>query len=680
MEYVINILNNNYKLIEYYKNKVVAVNCFSFDGDYEKYDDVIIIRWANNVIHYFIETNNIYYQYIFDDFDLDFYKTQTTDIIDWNNCFKHWLIYGRKQNLLYQKYFDDIKVYYINLEKRKDRNEQIINELKKGNIVNYEKYNAIDKNIINVINEIDVLKLWNIDNEPPKIGNVNDEKYICGVYGCYKSHLEIMELFLKQNEKQYLLIMEDDYFIEHDIKEKISKCLNYIEENKIIFNMLYLSMALFEHNGDNKIFTKISDNLLKIKKTYGSTTHAIIYDINTIYNVIDFLKKDLIIELDQKLKKIENRYCIYPMLGYQIPDKSNIGSFRENSLIKDEVVDYGKFNEMYNFDNEPINNNIVIFIENIETEMFKNLYDKISDKYCVVKCYKNDKKNIVFGNREQYYEGDIIITNNISCTKNFFIIDDFDKYENKENIFFITNDNIESVLCSVNLMKIYDVKIKIEQTDINVVHLRHSKDRFYKFIKNNSNKNINFIPAIKYNPLFLGCVLSNKMIIHNAICQNLNYVQICEDDVIIKDYSIIVKSINFLNKYKKWNLLSSFVVNIEDDYVVEEVIQITEKYKLLKINNWCSTVFNIYNKNCFDVFMKYEEDKINLNEFDKDGNLIWTIDRKIKFKDIYLIYPYPVDIENVKSEIWNNENSYEDYISMKNKSYDKIRKMITTLK
>ena len=208
-----------------------------------------------------------------------------------------------------------------------------------------------------------------------------------------------------------------------------------------------------------------------------------------------------------------------------------------------------------------------------------------------------------------------------------------------------------------------------------MINLSHSVGRYGKFKKNNKFKNINFIPAIKYNPLFLGCVLSNKMIINNAIKQNIDYVHICEDDVIINDYNIIEKSIKYLQKNEKWELLSCFVVNIDKTYKIEKIIKLNEKYKLIKINKWCSTVYNVYNKDSYSKFMEYKENEIIENEFDENGNLKWTIDRKIKFNDIYLIYPYPVDIINVKSEIWEIDNIYEKYIEMKKKSYDLLEKM-----
>jgi hypothetical protein len=381
------------------------------------------------------------------------------------------------------------------------------------------------------------------------------------------------------------------------------------------------------------------------------------------------LKKDLIIEFDQKTKKMEKRYCMYPMLGYQIPDKSDIGSYRENLLINNGVVDYGKFNTMYNFDNEPIKNNIVIVVNNIESVIFKKIFDYLSNIFCVVKSPLYYKKNVIFGNCDNYYKNDIIISNIVNNDDNMHIVDDYLKYTNKKNVFFVDDKNIEAVLCSVNLIKIYDVMLNLEEKTINVIHLSHSKERYKKFKNNNNIKNVNFIQAIKYEPLFLGCVLSNKMIINNAINQNLNYVQICEDDVVINDYSIIVKSIDYLNKNKKWNMLSCFNVDVNEEYKIKEIIQLDNKYKLLKLNNWCSTVFNIYNKNCFNDFMEYDENKVNLTDFDVNGNLVWTIDRKLKFDDIYLIYPYPVDIVNVKSEIWDDNNAYKNYINMKKKSY-----------
>ena len=39
--------------------------------------------------------------------------------------------------------------------------------------------------------------------------------------------------------------------------------------------------------------------------------------------------------------------------------------------------------------------------------------------------------------------------------------------------------------------------------------------------------------------------------------------------------------------------------HITDKVIIEDIIELNENYKLLKINEWTSTVFNIYHKDTY---------------------------------------------------------------------------------
>lgn len=669
MNFNVQIDEKLYTFIEYYPGKIISINLYPFDGTFKIIKDVLIIKWTNDIEHYFINKKNIYYQYYFNKFDINYYKSQLNDTINWINYFEHWLIYGRTNNISYFNYWNDIKIFYINLDFRTDRNNHINLQFIQNDINNFERFNALIYNLCDLPENFNIAKLWNINGKYPNINIKNDTSYICGVYGCYKSHLTILENFYENKTLKYLIILEDDYYIENNFKHKINDCLLFMDKNNIIYNMLYLSIALFEQN--EKTFIKINDNLLKIKNSYGSTTHAILYNIETVKNVIDYLKTNEIIELDKMYVNINNRYCINPGLGYQISDKSDIGSYRENILIDDnKVVNYGKLNKNYECNNDY---EYVIYVHEIETLLFEKILLILQNIFITVKNPVYDKKHIIFGNYN-ICDNDIIFSNNIITHKKY-VVDDFHKYNDISNVYYLSKGYEESILYSLNLINFFKIN-GMNENIINLVHLNYSKKRYELFFKFNRYKNINIIPAIKYEPLFLGCMLSNKLIIKNAIDKNLNYVQICEDDVIVNDYDIIKYSIQYLNKYEKWNLLSCFNVNIDESYVITKIINLDDKYKLLKLNKWCSTVFNIYHNSSYLNFLKYDENNINLNEYDENGNLKNTIDRAIQFDDIYIIYPYPVEIINVESDIWKNGDIYENYLKMLKNSIDIIERLL----
>jgi len=124
--------------------------------------------------------------------------------------------------------------------------------------------------------------------------------------------------------------------------------------------------------------------------------------------------------------------------------------------------------------------------------------------------------------------------------------------------------------------------------------------------------------------------------------------------------------------------------HITDKVIIEDIIELNENYKLLNINEWTSTVFNIYHKDTYKYFLNYDEKKANDYEKDETGNLLWTIDRYLKFKHIWVIYPFPVCITDEISEIWKSTifdgNNYSDYIDLKNKSLQILKNKVDNFK
>jgi GR25 family glycosyltransferase involved in LPS biosynthesis len=96
---------------------------------------------------------------------------------------------------LIDTYFD--KIYYINLDNDKQRNENILNQFKTFNIKNFERISATSYNQL-----------------PPSFSlfrnfNKQDTKYVLGQLGCRSSHLNIVN-DAKTNSYKKILIFEDD--------------------------------------------------------------------------------------------------------------------------------------------------------------------------------------------------------------------------------------------------------------------------------------------------------------------------------------------------------------------------------------------------------------------------------------------------------------------------------------
>jgi GR25 family glycosyltransferase involved in LPS biosynthesis len=130
------------------------------------------------------------------------------------------------------KYFD--KIFYINLAKDTDRNNNLLNQFNKFGITNFERFEAIS------VAEIPEPKYWRNFN---KI----DDKYILNSLGCRASHLEIVKI---AKEKGYgkIMILEDDI----EILENPNELLRVNESILNDWDLLYFG-GLIEHFFRNQI-------------------------------------------------------------------------------------------------------------------------------------------------------------------------------------------------------------------------------------------------------------------------------------------------------------------------------------------------------------------------------------------------------------------------------------------
>jgi glycosyl transferase family 25 len=193
-------------------------------------------------------------------------------------------------------YFE--KIYYLNLERRKDRNNECINELNKHGII-AERFDAIDAKKEN-------LQPW---------------------MGCLLSNLEIIKDAKSKGFKN-ILILEDDVIFRDDFESKFKEYISQIPEN---WDMLYLSGNHNEHGGYG--VDKISENIIKCYLTYSTHSFAI---NSTLYDtVIDYLSKNKIKPVDvlyTELQRSCNAYSIFPGITTQRMGFSDI----ENKIVDNQ--------------------------------------------------------------------------------------------------------------------------------------------------------------------------------------------------------------------------------------------------------------------------------------------------------------------------------------------------------
>jgi GR25 family glycosyltransferase involved in LPS biosynthesis len=120
---------------------------------------------------------------------------------------------------------NNVPIYVINLEHRKDRKDRLIDAFQKANIKNYKITKAINGK------DLDVNKLYDV-------GLVKNKKLKRGWYGCALSHINIWKDLYNSNAK-YALILEDDVIIPEDFEYKMNKLISTVEN--LDFDVFYVS-------------------------------------------------------------------------------------------------------------------------------------------------------------------------------------------------------------------------------------------------------------------------------------------------------------------------------------------------------------------------------------------------------------------------------------------------------
>jgi len=194
---------------------------------------------------------------------------------------------------------------YINLEKRTDRNEKTIKQLKNIGI-----------------------------NKPNRFNAVFNKK---GIVGCAESHIGVVQ-YAMDNDLPYLCVFEDDIHITNPklLKVKINNLIN------TDFDVLMLG-------GNNYGGQKIDNNLLKVEQCFTTTAYIIkkhYYStwLDNLKEGLNILKRtdDRKYSLDQHnhiLQKKDNWYLLIPICIIQRKGYSDIDN---------EKIDYESLMLNYN--------------------------------------------------------------------------------------------------------------------------------------------------------------------------------------------------------------------------------------------------------------------------------------------------------------------------------------------
>ena len=226
---------------------------------------------------------------------------------------------GFKTNNIFNDYFD--KIIYINLDHRKDRKKQILNEFKKMNIES------------NKIYRIDAVH----------------EKYN-GHIGCAKSHIKTLN-YAKENNFKNILVFEDDFVFTLDKNNVQDKLNTFLNKNEGKWDVVQLTShyKTFRNNDEendvrlvNKASTSSSyminagfyDKLLKNLHSSVTNMEKEMIQYNKENDNIKKKKKNTNYALDQHwypLQKRSDWFLFDPYLGKQGGDAGN-SSIMSNNL------------------------------------------------------------------------------------------------------------------------------------------------------------------------------------------------------------------------------------------------------------------------------------------------------------------------------------------------------------
>ena len=219
-------------------------------------------------------------------------------------------------------YFD--KIFIINLDHRKDRWEQCIQQLKKYNITNYERFSAIKPKLKDLPK-----KYYNKLECPSRL-----DSYKIGAMGCKLSHYEIIKMSYDNNYENILILEDDITFLFnenfHSLLTKLSPHINLIKD---CFGLLYLSG---NHLGG--LIKQITPNISLIKGILSTGSYII--NRKAMKMIIDQLinyDREIDVYYSNILHNNIHCFCFIPHLTKQNEDYSDILNKKVRYSLKDTL-------------------------------------------------------------------------------------------------------------------------------------------------------------------------------------------------------------------------------------------------------------------------------------------------------------------------------------------------------
>lgn len=209
-----------------------------------------------------------------------------------------------EQNIINSAVFS--KIYLINLVRRPDRLKTFLLNYNKSDLKNFNitKFDAIDGSKLDETN-IPLSELASAELQQLKTTGFRTKHYQLtkGAIGCYLSHVKIWEHILK-NDKDTVLILEDDANIPSDFFKQVQENMQYIPSDWDIILLGYLCKECYEYINYKEVerFQLTHAYIIKksaIVKIMNSNTlfpitqqiDALMSELSSIINIYSFKNK-----------------------------------------------------------------------------------------------------------------------------------------------------------------------------------------------------------------------------------------------------------------------------------------------------------------------------------------------------------------------------------------------------
>jgi GR25 family glycosyltransferase involved in LPS biosynthesis len=185
------------------------------------------------------------------------------------------------------------KLYYINLDKRPDRNEHFINECNKASIPSHKikRFSGFDGNTYE-FDEDDIALFQRVDYR----GKPFEKKII----GNQLSHYYILKEMVEKRYN-YIIICQDDVIFRNNFMSQLDKVMNNIPSDAEIINIGFHKFAAYEHfvpwdlsstNDFDEIGAKkVNDHVCHLKNTINPCSLAYIVTLKGAINLLVFFKR-----------------------------------------------------------------------------------------------------------------------------------------------------------------------------------------------------------------------------------------------------------------------------------------------------------------------------------------------------------------------------------------------------